>query len=123
MKISIVFYVLLCFLPSPFPVFLSLFRYLVPDRNITIHLRNPNPELFHFEDIWVYAIDKEESGTSAGGRMCQHISGQMTSSAGVQLHMVFTCPRRISVNVNCVAVKPNISLDACEMYAKFSHNW
>ena len=106
-----------------FFLYFSLFRYFVPDGNLTIHLRNPYPELFHFEDIWIYVIDEEESGTSAGGKMCQHLSGQMASSSGLQLQMAFSCPGRISVSVNCVAAKPNISLDACEMYAKLYHNY
>ena len=108
------------FLLSHFQIF------LVPDGNLTIHLRNPNPKLFDFENVFVYAMDDEESGTSAAGRMCEHLEDQTNSSAGIHLLMAFACPMscpgRISVNFNCVNVVPHASLMKCEMYAKLSRN-
>ena len=104
----------------------TLFRLKAPHGNLTVVLRNPKPELFHFGDIWVYATDGEESGKSAGGRMCEHLDNEVASSAGVKVRVTFACQMfsrgKISINVHCVGFDRNLSIDECQVYVKLSAN-
>ena len=103
--------------PSIFK-FSHSFRFGALVGNLTIRFRNSNAELFNYGNVHVYSIE-EESGTSAGGRMCECLDGQMATSA-VEWKMIFSCPvcRRISVTLHHACVDDTFAIEICEVHGR-----
>ena len=95
-----------------------IFRFTISLRNLTIRFRNSNAELYDYRNVWVYAI-QEESDTSASGRICECLDGQMATSA-VEWQMTFMCSidnsTRISVHFHQVCTDDDLGIEVCEVY-------